>query len=72
MTNASNTAVGAAIQQLIDNTWRPIAFFSKTLKPQETRYSTFGCELFQCIQPSNTFDILLREVKFMYQPTTNH
>ena len=45
MTDASNTAVGAVLQQLIDNTWRPIAFFSKTLKPQETRYSTFDREL---------------------------
>ena len=45
MTDASNTAVGAVLQQLIDNTWRPIAFFSKTLKPQETRYSTFDHEL---------------------------
>ena len=45
MTDASNTAVGAVLQQFINNTWRPIAFFSKTLKPQETRYSTFDREL---------------------------
>ena len=41
MTDASNTAVGAVLQQLINNTWRPIAFFSKTLKPQKTRYRYF-------------------------------
>ena len=29
MTDASNTAVGAVLQQFINNTWRPIAFFSK-------------------------------------------
>ena len=45
MTDASNTAVGVVLQQLINNTWRPIAFFSKTLKPQETRYSTFDRKL---------------------------
>ena len=45
MTDASNTAVGAVLQQLINNTWRSIAFFSKTLKAQETRYSTFNSEL---------------------------
>ena len=27
MTDASDTAVGAVLQQNIDNTWRPIAFF---------------------------------------------
>ena len=30
MTDASNTAVGAVLQQMTDNTWRPIGFFSKT------------------------------------------
>ena len=45
MTDASNNAVGAVLQQEVDNAWRPIAFFSKTLKPRETRYSTFDREL---------------------------
>ena len=44
-TDASDTAVGAALQQRIDNYWRPIAYFSKKLKPSETRYSTFDREL---------------------------
>ena len=41
MTDASNTAVGAVLQQHINDTWTPIVFFSRTLKPAETRYSTF-------------------------------
>ena len=45
MTDASNNAVGAVLQQEVNNTWRPIAFFSKTLKLQETKYSTFHYEL---------------------------
>ena len=45
MTDASNTAVGAVLQQHINDTWTPIAFFSRTLKPAETRYSTFDREL---------------------------
>ena len=45
MTDASDTAVGAALQQFIGNSWQPIAFFSKKLKPAETRYSTFDREL---------------------------
>ena len=45
MTDASSNAVGAVLQQQVDNAWRPIAFFSKTLKPRETKYSTFDREL---------------------------
>ena len=45
MTDASDTAVGAVLQQYIDNQWCPISFFSKKLQPTETRYSTFDREL---------------------------
>ena len=45
MTDASDTAVGAVLQQQINGEWKPIAFFSKRLKPAETRYSTFDREL---------------------------
>ena len=45
MTDASGTAVGAALQQYIDGSWTPISFFSKKLKPAEVRYSTFDREL---------------------------
>ena len=45
MTDASDVAVGAVLQQFIDGHWCPIAYFSKSLKPAETRYSTFDREL---------------------------
>ncbi len=45
MTDASNIAVGAVLQQRVNGNWCPIAFFSKALKPAETRYSTFDREL---------------------------
>ena len=45
MTDASDVAVGAVLQQRVDDTWQPIAFFSRKLKPAETRYSAFGREL---------------------------
>ena len=45
MVDASDFAVGAALNQLVDSTWQPIAFFSKRLQPSETRYSTFSREL---------------------------
>ena len=45
MVDASNFAVGGVLQQQIEGSWQPIAFFSKRLKSAETRYSTFGREL---------------------------
>ena len=45
MTDASNSAVGTVLQQLIGGHWHPMAYFSKALKPAETRYSTFDREL---------------------------
>ncbi len=45
VTDASEAAVGAVLQQYIDGEVRPVSFFSKKLKPCETRYSTFDREL---------------------------
>lgn len=45
MTDASEAAVGAVLQQSIDGQWQPLAYFSKCLKPAETRYSAFDREL---------------------------
>ena len=45
VTDASNEAVGAVLQQHIGNQWQPISYFSRKLKPAETRYSTFDREL---------------------------
>lgn len=45
MTDASDIAAGAVLQQLIDDEWQPISFFSRTLSPAERHYSTFDREL---------------------------
>ncbi len=45
MTDASETAVGAVLQQFIAGQWQPLAYFSKALKPAQTRYSAFDREL---------------------------
>ena len=45
VTDASDTAVGAVLQQYVKKQWQPLAFFSKKLQPAESRYSTFGREL---------------------------
>ncbi|CAH8462440.1 unnamed protein product [Dicrocoelium dendriticum] len=44
-TDASNTAVGAVLNQHVNNQLQPIGFFSKRLTTTETHYSTFGREL---------------------------
>lgn len=45
MTDASDVAVGAVLQQHVNGHWCPLSFFSRALKPAETRYSTFDREL---------------------------
>ena len=45
MTAASDRAVGAVLQQRFGEGWQPIAYFSRKLRPPETRYSTFDREL---------------------------
>ena len=45
MVDASDRAVGGVVQQLHNDEWEPLAFFSRKLSPAETRYSTFGREL---------------------------
>ena len=45
MSDASDRAVGAVLQQHINGEWHPVSYFSKKLRPAETRYSTFDREL---------------------------
>ena len=44
-TDASNTAIGAVLEQTVAGAQQPLAFFSRKLRPAETRYSTFDREL---------------------------
>ena len=45
MTDASDIAVGAVLQQLIVDQWQPIAYYSHKLSPAECQYSTYDREL---------------------------
>ncbi|GFS50531.1 hypothetical protein TNCV_3197241 [Trichonephila clavipes] len=44
-TDASDFAVGAVLQQLENESWKPIAFYSKKLNETQIRYSTYDREL---------------------------
>ena len=43
--DASSIAVGGVLEQLVDNVWKPLAFFSRQLRKPETKYSAFDREL---------------------------
>ncbi|GFY20317.1 retrovirus-related Pol polyprotein from transposon opus [Trichonephila clavipes] len=43
--DASDFAVGAVLQQLENEGWKPIAFYSKKLNKTQTRYSTYDREI---------------------------
>ena len=44
-TDASDQAVGAVLEQLVNGIWVPLGFFSKKLRPPERKYSAFDREL---------------------------
>lgn len=43
--DASDFAIGGVLEQFIDGSWKPIAFFSKKLRKPELKYSAFDREL---------------------------
>lgn len=43
--DASNTSVGAVLQQYIENKWQPLGYFSRKLTDTQKNYSTYDREL---------------------------
>ncbi|CAH8676919.1 unnamed protein product [Schistosoma rodhaini] len=64
-TDASQAAVGAVLQQRVNNEVKPLAFFSKKLEPAQTRYSTFGRELLAVYLAVKHFKHLLQGRDFV-------
>jgi hypothetical protein len=62
--DASDTHVGATLQQLENRAWRPLAFFSRKLSPTECRYSTFDRELLAAFSAVRHFRFLLEGRQF--------
>jgi hypothetical protein len=48
-TDASDTHVGAVLQQQVGQHWQPLGFFSKKLSKTEVNYSTFDRELLTAV-----------------------
>ncbi|CAI2738532.1 unnamed protein product, partial [Dicrocoelium dendriticum] len=64
-TDASSSAVGAVLQQLVDNEFQPLSFFSRKLQPAQVRYSTFGRELLAMYLVVKHFRHLLEGRRFI-------
>jgi hypothetical protein len=45
MTDASTTAMGAVLQQRTQDTWQPLAFFSKKMNTSQQKYSAYDRQL---------------------------
>jgi hypothetical protein len=45
VTDASNSAMGARLQQRVGNDWQPLPFFSKKFNPAQQKYSVSDREL---------------------------
>jgi cleavage and polyadenylation specificity factor subunit 1 len=69
-TDASDTAIGAALEQLEDNVWRPVSFFSRKLSPAEKNYSTYDRELLAVFAATLFFKHILEGRAFVIQ--TDH
>ncbi|UYV67129.1 hypothetical protein LAZ67_4004017, partial [Cordylochernes scorpioides] len=63
-TDASDRAVGSVLQQLDNNNWKPIAFFSKKLNPAQCNYSTYDRELLAIYLSIKFFKHLLEAREF--------
>ena len=71
-TDASDTAVGAVLQQCIHGVWTPISFLSRKLLPAEKKYSTFDKELLAIYLAVKKFRYFVEGRKFAISLTTNH
>jgi len=45
ISNASDFAKGAVLEQRLDNSWKPLAFFSRKFNPLQLKYSAYDREL---------------------------
>ena len=57
--DASDTAVGAALHQLINGTLQPLAFYSKKLTQSQAKYSTYDRELAAMYQAVSHFRYMI-------------
>jgi hypothetical protein len=64
VTDASTSAIGAALQQHVQNAWQPLAFFSKTLNPAQQKYSEYDRKLLAIYEAVNHIRHMLEGLHF--------
>lgn len=65
LTDASDAAIGAVLQQLSDDGWQPLAFFSRKLSPAQTKYSPYDRELLAIYEAIKYFRHMLEARHFV-------
>lgn len=65
VTDASNTALGSVIQQLVAGAWQPLAFFSKKLNKAQILYSAYDRELLAIYESVKHFRYLIEGRHFI-------
>lgn len=63
--DASDFAVGGVVEQLIDESWQPLAFFSKKLSPAQSKYSAYDRELLAAYLSIKHFNYMLEGRSFI-------
>ena len=65
LTDASSTSLGAALNQLQSDIWRPLGLFSQKLTPAEKNYSPYDRELLAIFTALKHFEHLLEGREFV-------
>lgn len=58
-TDASDSAIGAVLQQFKDNSWQPLSFLSRKLTPAQAKYSAYDKELLAIYSAIKHFRFML-------------
>ncbi|CAK1603484.1 unnamed protein product [Parnassius mnemosyne] len=65
VTDASDKAIGAVLQQLKDDAWQPLAFFSRKLSTSQKKYSPYDRELLAIYEAIKYFRHMLEARNFI-------
>lgn len=64
VTDASDTAIGAVLQQRKNGDWQPLAYFSRKLSPSQSKYSPYDRELLAIYESIKYFRHMLEATHF--------
>lgn len=65
VTDASDKAIGAVLQQFKEDAWQPLAFFSRRLSPSQVKYSPYDRELLAIYEAIKYFRHMLEARHFI-------